>query len=116
MVKITGHRVIALALTWDGVRWPVKALSPKARAFLAGPTREPAAFTMNALARFFTRDEVDEIRVCWVPRLKGGDDVLTSSFPAPGNKRIPFKAIRQIRLGENFGVVYRRVHGSGGRQ
>ena len=107
--KITGRRVIALALTWDGAHWPVGALSPKARAFLAGPAREPASFTMNALARLFMRDDVDEIRICWTPRLKGGADVLTAPFSAPGNKRVLFQAVRRVRLGDCFGVVYRRA-------
>ena len=39
---------VALALTWDGARWPVASLPPKARAFLAAsgfssPTRRVAA-------------------------------------------------------------------------
>jgi hypothetical protein len=101
-----GRRVIALALTWDGARWPVGALPPKARAFLAGPAREPASFTKDALARLFARDDVDEIRICWVPRLKGGDDVLAAPFPAPGNKRVLFRAVRQVRLGDILAVVY----------
>ena len=107
--KTAGRRVIALALTWDGARWPVGVLSPKARAFLAGPARQPASFTRNAMARLFARDDVDEIRICWVPRLKGGDAVLAAPFSAPDEKRLLFQAVRQVRWGDNLGVVYRRL-------
>jgi len=107
--KITGRRIISLALTWDGARWPVKALSPKAQAFLGGPARKQESFTKSALTRLFAREDVDEIRICWTPWLKGGNDVLASPFPAPGNKRVSFQAVCQIRLGDNLGVVYHRV-------
>ena len=104
----TNHAIIAVALTWDGARWPVWALPPKARAFLAGPARKPVSFKSGDLTRLFARDDVHEIRVCWAPRLKGGDDVPAMPFPTPGNKRISFQAVRQVRLGDYLGVVYRR--------
>ncbi|MCE0496473.1 MAG: hypothetical protein LV481_00815 [Methylacidiphilales bacterium] len=114
--KITERRIIAFALTWDGARWPVRALSPRARAFLANPARKPASFTISSLTRLFKRDGVDEIRICWVPRLKGGTDVLASPFFVPKNGRLQFQSVRQVRLGDDLGVVYRRVRSSGGRR
>jgi hypothetical protein len=103
----TARGIVALALTWDGARWPVKSLSPKCRAFLAGPISLPT----GKLAALFARDDIDEIRICWVARLKGGDEVLAAPFPAPENKRLSFRAARVVRLGENLGVVYRRASG-----
>jgi|HubBroStandDraft_1064217.scaffolds.fasta_scaffold346653_2 hypothetical protein len=102
------RRVIAVALTWDGARWPIRSLPPKVRAFLGDSARKSGSFRIGDPARLFARDDIHEIRVCWVPRLKGGDDVLAAPFPAPGNKRIAFQAVRRVRLGDYFGVVYRR--------
>ncbi len=100
-------RVIALALTWDGVRWPVRTLSPKARAFLASHPRElPSARKMAAL---FAGDEVKEIRVCWVPRLKCGSGVLSAPFSTPSGTRLGFRATRMTGFGDVLGVVYRRA-------
>jgi hypothetical protein len=97
---------IALALTWDGARCPVASLPPKARAFLgakgfSSPTRREAA-------RLLAADAVGEIRLCWVPKLKGGDDVLAEIFAAPKNKRVPFRAVRMAQFGDVLGVVYKR--------
>jgi hypothetical protein len=102
----SARRIVSAALTWDGARWPVRTLPPKCRAFLAGSARKPASRAKDTLARLFARDDVDEIRICWVPRLKGGDDVLAAPFPAPGNERLHFQFVRQVRLGDNLGVVY----------
>jgi hypothetical protein len=97
---------IALALTWDGARWPVTSLPPKARAFLgavgySSPTRRQAA-------RLLAADAVTEMRLCWVPRLKGGENVLSESFAASKGKRVPFRAVKTTRFGDVLGVVYRR--------
>ena len=97
---------IALALTWDGARWPLKSLPPKARTFLrakgfASPTR-------REVARLLAMDVVKELRLCWVPKLKGGDDVLAEVFAAPKNKRVPFRAVKTSQFGDVLGVVYRR--------
>jgi len=97
---------IALALTWDGARWPVASLPPKARTFLSAkgfssPTRCEAA-------RLLAADAVGEMRLCWVPRLKGGDDELAEVFPAPKGKRVPFRAVKTTQFGDVLGVVYRR--------
>jgi hypothetical protein len=77
--KIPPNRVVALALTWDGARWPVRTLPPKARAFLTTRFRELPS--VAKMAMLLAADEVKEIRVCWVPRLKGGKAVLSEPFP-----------------------------------
>jgi len=97
---------IALALTWDGARWPVRSLPPKARAFLA--VKSHATFSRRVLAQLFVDERISEMRICWVPRLKGGADVLADVFPAPHGRRIPFRAMKMVRLGDILGVVYRR--------
>ncbi len=80
--------VIALALTWDGARWPMHSLPPKARAFLAAAGKD--------------------LRICWLPRLKGGNDVLSQPFQTPTGRRIQYKAVRTTPFGDILGVVYRR--------
>ncbi len=97
---------IALALTWDGARWPVASLPPKARAFLSAP--DYAVPTRREAARLLAANAVGELRVCWVPRLKGGDDVLAEIFAAPKGKRVPFRAVKTTHFGDVLGVVYRR--------
>jgi hypothetical protein len=99
---------VALALTWDGARWPTRTLPPKARAFLAGNSRAATIPSARKMADLFADDQVSEIRVCWVPRLKGGDDVLAESFPAFAGKRIGFRAAKSVRFGDILGVTYRR--------
>jgi hypothetical protein len=98
--------VIALALTWDGARWPVRSLPPKARAFLKGPTfRSPSA---GKMAKLFAEDWVREIRICRVPRLKGGTEVLADSFQTPTARRIGFRMTKTVRFDDILGVIYRR--------
>jgi hypothetical protein len=98
--------VIALALTWDGARWPVRTLPPKARAFLAGRAEKiPSARKMVGL---FAGDQVRELRVCWVPRLKGGRAVLSEPFQTPAGTRIGFSSVKTVRFGDILGVIYRR--------
>jgi hypothetical protein len=99
---------IALALTWDGSRWPAKRLSAKARSFLADGSPKKSAYSAKTIAQLLTDDRVREIRLCWVPRLSGGDDVLTIPFTTPGGKRIGFRIARRAIFGEVLGVVYRR--------
>ena len=95
---------VALALTWDGARWPVTSLPAKARSFLSAkgfssPTRQMAA-------RLLTTQAISELRICWVPRLKGGENVLAEMFPAPAGKRAPFRAVKTARFGDVLGVTY----------
>ncbi|HEV3272192.1 MAG TPA: hypothetical protein VGZ93_08430 [Candidatus Methylacidiphilales bacterium] len=100
--------VIALALTWDGARWPVRTLPPKARAFLKvkGPSGKiPSA---RSMAKLFAAGRVCEIRLCWVPRLKGGTAVLSEPFQTPAKKRIGFQSVKTARFGDILGVIYRR--------
>ncbi len=104
----TKRHMIALALTWDGSRWPVKKLPPKARAFLKGKSGKALAATATQLSKLFANDEIKEIRICWIPRLKGGDDVMTKPFVPPQGKRLGFVASRGIRFGDILGVIYRR--------
>jgi hypothetical protein len=102
-------RVIALALTWDGARWPARMLPPTARAFLAGKLQNAFSPSRKSLAGLFANDQIREIRICWVPRLKGGDEVLSEPFPAPAGKRIGFQTVKTIRFGDILGVIYRRM-------
>jgi hypothetical protein len=101
-------RIIALALTWDGVRCPSRSLPPKARAFLRGGEKPSALPTAGELSTLFAADRIREIRVCWVPRLKGGEETLSEPLQTISGKRIPFCAVKTSRFGEVLGVVYRR--------
>jgi hypothetical protein len=102
------NHALALALTWDGVRWPIKKLPSKARAFLAGRSKSLPVPTARELSRLFAGDAIRELRICWVPCLKGGEDVLSEPFASPAGRRLGFTATRITRLGDILGVVYRR--------
>jgi len=104
-----GGRIIALALTWDGARLPARSLPPKARAFLRGGEKPSALPADGELSRLFAADGIREIRVCWVPSLKGGEGTLSEPFQTASGKRIPFCAVKTSRFGEVLGVVYRRI-------
>jgi hypothetical protein len=106
--------VIALALTWDGARWPVRTLPPKARAFLKRQSREIPS--VRKMAQLFAGGRVREIRVCWVPRLKGGAAVLSEPFQTRAGKRIGFKSVKTVRFGDVLGVVYRKTPDPEGRR
>jgi hypothetical protein len=114
-MKRTGQKrsgcPVALALTWDGARWPARSLPPEARAFLQGSAKPSAVPAAGELASLFAADEIREIRVCWVPRLKGGEGTLSEPGPTPLGKRIPFRPVVILRFGEVLGVVYRRSPG-----
>jgi hypothetical protein len=105
-MRRTAPAKIALALTWDGARWPVASLPAKARAFLT--PHGYAAPARREVARLLAADAISELRICWVPRLKGGDDVLAEIFATPGGRRVPFRATKTTRFGDVLGVVYRR--------
>ena len=96
---------VAFALTWDGARWPVRGLPPKARAFLGGGKPVSSA---KAMAKLLAQDAVRELRVCWVPRLKGGADVLAEPFATQDGLRVAFRSVKTVRLGDMLGVVYRK--------
>jgi hypothetical protein len=100
--------VIAAALTWDGARWPARRLPAKARAFLAGKSKHAALPSRHKISRLFEENKVREIRICWVPRLKGGSDVLSDPFTTGTGKRLAFRSVKTIRFGDVLGVVYRR--------
>lgn len=99
------RQVVALALTWDGARWPVRLLPSKARAFL----REGATPSARSLGKLFADDQVKELRICWVPALKGGGDVLAESFAPVDGKRLAFSGTKPKQFGDVLGVVYRRT-------
>jgi hypothetical protein len=105
--KSAGH-AIALALTWDGARWPVRTLPPKARAFLTGKLQDAAVPSARRMAKLLAEDQVREIRVCWVPHLKGGDAVLSEPFQTATGTRLAFRSTRQTHFGDILGVIYRR--------
>ena len=100
---------ISLGLTWDGARWPIRTLPPKARAFLARKFIAAKNPTAREMAEIFVEDQVSEIRICWVTRLKGGEDVLSDPFQTPEGARLGFKAIKTIPFGDTLGVIYRRT-------
>jgi hypothetical protein len=89
------------ALTWDGARWPAARLKPRARAFLA-----PSLSPKKAMAALLD-GTVNEMRICWVPRLKGGKAVLSDPFTTVDGKRIPFRMTKTVKFGDVLGVVYR---------
>jgi len=93
---------VAAALTWDGARFPSKRLPVKARAFLGRIT--PAA----KLAGILAGETPMELRVCWVPELRGGDEVLCPPFATADGRRIAFRLVRQVAFGDVLGAVYRR--------
>jgi hypothetical protein len=105
--KLGGETVIALALTWDGARWPARTLLPKARVFLGRASW--ALPSTQKVAELFAHDALKEIRICWVPRLKGGDAVLSEPFQSPFGTRLGFRSTKTVRFGDVLGVVYRRL-------
>lgn len=107
-LRATVPHSVALALTWDGARWPARTLPPKARAFLAGKSRASAPPSARKVAQLFAADQIKEIRICWVPRLKGGNDVLAEPFPTPAGLRLGFQPVKTIPFGDILGVIYRR--------
>jgi len=110
-VRRIAGAVVAVAMTWDGARWPAHAFPVKARDFLkakAGKPRGAGVPSAKKLAEYFTDDQVSEIRVCWVPRLKGGGGVLAEPFQTAAGKRIGFQSVKAVRFGDILGVVYRR--------
>ena len=96
---------IALALTWDGSRWPVAKLPAAARKFLNVPGLKA---TPKQLSEILRAGRIKEIRICWVPILRGGDEVLCSPFATKNGRRIPFRQTSSRPLGDALGVVYRR--------
>jgi hypothetical protein len=101
-----GGESVALAMTWDGVRWPARGLQVAARAFLKAEGRAPSS---AKVARLFAADQVRELRVCWVPRLRGGEKVLCAPFTTATGLRLGFRATKMKRFGDVFGIVYRRT-------
>jgi len=106
--KVLAKGVIGLALTWDGARWPTRTLPPKARAFLPEGARNARLPSSKEVTRLFSDNRVKEIRICWVPRLKGGEAVLSDPFITASGKRIGFHAARTVHFGDILGVIYRR--------
>jgi hypothetical protein len=106
--RATKPQTIALALTWDGARCPVRTLPPKARAFLSGKSPLGPPPLAAKLGKLFAADQVKEIRICFVPRLKGGPGVLTNPFPALHGKRLAFTPTKRARFGDILAVIYRR--------
>jgi hypothetical protein len=98
--------IVALALTWDGARWPVRRLPTAARAFLKAQERGPS---VAKVSRLFAEDRVKELRVCWVPRLRGGEKVLCAPFMTTTGLRLGFRAAKINQFGDVLGVVYRRT-------
>jgi len=104
----SANGVVALALTWDGARWPAKSLPPKARAFLKGPAKNLVVPDSRKLSAHFSDNQVREIRICWVPCLKGGPEVLSEPFQTASGKRLNFRSVETTHFGDVLGVVYRR--------
>ena len=98
---------IAVALTWDGARYSTASLPAKAKTWLRA--RGYVLPTRRAAAALLADNAVTEMRICWVPRLKGGDNVLADPFAAQDGRRVTFRAAKTVRFGEALGVIYRRV-------
>ncbi len=96
---------ISAALAWDGARVSARSLPSAAKKFLAVA---PSTSTQKA-AKLFAAGNVREIRICWVPRLQGGDQTLSAPFAALNGKRLAFRAAKTRRYGEILAVVYRRL-------
>jgi len=91
----------AAALSWDGARVPASKLPVKARAFLGTITAR------KKLAALLSDGAPVELRICWVPHLRGGPDVLVPPFSAKDGRRLAFRTIRTASFGPILGVVYR---------
>ena len=59
------------------------------------------------MARLIATRKLSELRICWVPRLQGGKDVLTAPFISEDGKRLLFRLVRTFTFGEVLGAVYR---------
>jgi len=107
---LTGSKkqVVALAMTWDGTRWPIKSLPSKARAFLRGKSAKLFTPTTRVLTKLFAQDQVRELRICWVSCLKGGRETLSEPFPVAAGKRIAFQAVKSAQFDGLLGVIYRK--------
>ena len=92
----------AAALTWDGARFPARRLTARARTFLGAVT--PAA----RINRLLEENGSLELRICWVPKLLGGPATLCPPFGTKDGRRVGFRLVRTIALGEMLGAVYRR--------
>ncbi|MEJ0001141.1 MAG: hypothetical protein WDO13_19470 [Verrucomicrobiota bacterium] len=97
---------LALALTWDGARWPAARLPAPARTFLRRAAPAPAA---DRVARLLAEGKIRELVICWVPRLKGGEPTLADVFTTSDGRRVAFQAVRTVRIGDILGVRYRRL-------
>ncbi len=94
---------VAAALNWDGSRATARQLPVRARSFL-GPIT-----SATRLAKTVALGEPLELRICWVPHLQGGPDVLVPPFATPDGKRLAFHTVRTVPFGPVLGVVYRRA-------
>jgi hypothetical protein len=74
----------------------------------AGVSERQGIFLTDA-PRSRAADAVNEMRLCWVPKLNGGDDVLAEIFTAPKGKRVPFRAVKMAQFGDVLCVTYRRA-------
>jgi len=91
----SANGVVALALTWDGARWPAKSLPPKARAFLKGPAKNLVVPDSRKLSAHFSDNQV-------------GPEVLSEPFQTASGKRLNFRSVETTHFGDVLGVVYRR--------
>jgi riboflavin biosynthesis pyrimidine reductase len=60
------------------------------------------------VSRLLQNGELEEIRICWVPVLAGGDQVITLPFPTPRQMRINFRAVSLKQIGDILCAIYRR--------
>jgi hypothetical protein len=97
---------IAVALTWDGSRGSLRAVPRAARAFLGlRAEKNPGP---KILAERLAGGQIGELRICWLPRLQGGDAVLAAPFVTNDGLRLNFRAVQQRQFGDALVVVYRR--------
>ncbi len=97
---------VAVALAWDGSRGSLRAVPRAARVFLglrAEKTPSPAI-----LAEGLAGGQIRELRICWLPRLRGGDPVLAVPLVTRDGLRLNFRAVQRRQFGDALVVVYRR--------
>jgi hypothetical protein len=99
----TADGAVGVALSWDGARLPRRELPASAREFLAGA---PGVSQRDLTARAKQR-RLKEIRICWVPRLRGGKGTLAPPFQTADDKRVLYRVAKIVPIGEMLGVIYR---------
>ncbi len=97
---------VAVALAWDGSRGSLRAVPRAARTFLGGRGKRIPGPAL--LAQKLALGQIRELRVCWLPRLRGGEPVLAAPLATTDGLRLNFRAVKRRPFGDALVVVYRR--------